>query len=443
MQTSMTTGSPAKSIVSFTLPVLAGNLLQLTYSIADTRIVGTYLGDHALAAVGATTVLNSLYIGFFMGIANGFAILTARFYGAANEQKVRCSFAAAFMLGSILAVLLAGLTLLFLSPVLHFLNVPDVLFAEARSYVSIIIGGLLITMLYDIFLASARAAGDSVTPLLILILSVGLNILGDLLLLGVLHTGVWGAAAATVGAQAIALLISALYILRKYAFFRIGFRDFRKITGRLIREMLATGISMGLMSSLINLGSMILQTAINGLSSSYIVAQSTARKITEVLMSVFVAFGHTMATYCSQNLGAGEHERIRRGMKAGCIITCSWCLVVFLIVWPFSSILVQLITGSRDAVMIRAATEYLRIDSVLYVLVALIFIFRNSLQGLGDRITPLISSGIEMGGKVVLTYTLVPALGYFGVILVEPIVWIVMILPLIVRIKRYVQSDFF
>ena len=201
-------------------------------------------------------------------------------------------------------------------------------------------------------------------------------------------------------------------------------------------EMIATGLSMGLMSSLINIGSLILQTAINQLGSSYIVAQTAARKITEALMSVFVAMGQTLATYCGQNYGAGDYRRIKKGMHFGYILTCSWCIAVFGIVCLFSPSMIRMITGSNDMVMIQAAAKYLRIDCILYVLVAVIFVQRNSLQGIGDRITPLISSGIEMAGKIFLTYTLVPLLGYLGVILVEPIVWIIMIIPLIIKMRR-------
>lgn len=438
----MTQGSPGKVILRFMIPVLLGNLLQLTYSIADTRIVGTFLGDQALAGVGATTVINSLYIGFFMGIANGFAILISQMFGAKERDRLKKAFATALFLGGILSVTLILITLVLINPILHFLNVPDELFAMSKGYISIILAGMIVTMFYDIFLAAARAIGDSLTPLLILILSVGLNIVGDIVLLRIFHTSVKGAAIATVGAQCIALGVCIIYLLKKYPFFRIKPHDFRNMEGKMAYEMMATGLSMGFMSSLINIGSLILQTAINGLGSSYIVAQTAARKITEMLMSIFIAMGQTMATYCGQNYGAGDYNRIKKGIRFGYILTCSWCILVFVIVYLFAPALIKMITGSHDMVMIQAATKYLQIDCILYVLVAIIFVQRNALQGIGDRVIPLISSGIEMLGKIILTYTLVPALGYMGVILVEPIVWIVMVIPLIIKmqmVKRRVE----
>ena len=433
----MTTGSPVRIIIKFTIPILLGNLLQLAYSVIDMRLVGTFLGDHALAAVGATSVMYTLFIGFFMGIANGFAVMTARHFGGKNMEKVHISFVSSIVMGAGLAVSISVLCLLFLGPIMRLLNVPDSIFAESAGYIRIIIAGLLITMLYDILIASARAIGDSVTPLLTLFLSVGLNIAGDVLLLGVLHTGVWGAALATVAAQLITAVVCGVYILRRYDFYRYRSGDLQLLERPMMVTMMKTGLSMALMSCLISIGSFVLQTAINGLGNSYIVAQSAARRITEILMSVFVAIGHTMATYCSQNLGADRWDRIHEGMKAGYWITCLWCVLVLVIVYTLAPTLICMITGSSDLVMIHAATQYLRIDSILYVLVAVIFVQRNSMQGIGDTVTPLISSGIEMAGKIILAFTLVPALGYFGVILVEPIVWIVMIIPLILKVRTW------
>ena len=433
----MTTGSPVRIIIKFTIPILLGNLLQLAYSVIDMRLVGTFLGDHALAAVGATAVLYTLFIGFFMGIANGFAVTTARHFGGKNMEKVHISFVSAVVMGAGLAASISILCLLFLGPILRLLNVPDSIFSESAGYIRIIIAGLLITMLYDILMASARAIGDSVTPLLTLFLSVGLNIAGDILLLGILHTGVWGAALATVAAQLITAVVCGVYILRKYDFYRYRSGDLQKLERPMMVTMMKTGLSMALMSSLISIGSFVLQTAINGLGNSYIVAQSAARRITEILMSVFVATGHTMATYCSQNLGADRWDRIHEGMRAGYRITCLWCVLVLIIVYTLAPTMICMITGSSDPVMIDAATRYLRIDTILYVLVAIIFVQRNSMQGIGDTVTPLISSGIEMAGKIILSFTLVPAMGYFGVILVEPIVWIVMIIPLIMKVRTW------
>ena len=433
----MTIGSPIKIITKFTIPILLGNLLQLAYNVIDMRLVGSFLGDRSLAAVGATAVMYTLFVGFFMGVANGFAVTTARYFGSKNMEKVHVAFVSSIVMGVVLSAGVSLLCLIFLSPIMQFLNVPENIFSESAGYIRIIIAGLVITMIYNVLLASARAIGDSITPLLTLFVSVGLNIFGDILFLGVLHTGVWGAAAATIASQAITAAVCCVYILNKYRFYRFRPADIRRMEQPMMVTMMKTGLSMAFMNSLISIGSFILQTAINDLGNSYIVAQSTARRITEILMSIFVAVGQTMATYCSQNLGADRWDRIHQGMKVGYWITCLWCIIVLVIVYTLAPTLIVLITSSSDAVMIHAADQYLRIDSILYVLVAIIFVQRHSMQGVGDTVTPLVSSGIEMIGKIILAYTLVPALGYFGVILVEPIVWIFMIIPLIWKVRKW------
>lgn len=437
----MTEGRPGAVIMRFMIPVLLGNLFQLTYSLADIHIVGRFLGDQALAGVGATSTLHTLYIGFFMGIANGYAITIAQLFGARFMERVRVAFAAALLLGGCLSVSMVGLTMLFLKNILRFLNVPNQVFSTSYSYISIIIVGMILTMFYDILITASRAIGDSKTPLMILMLSVGLNILGDIVLLGIMRTSVRGAAIATVGAQFIAFLVCAVYLLRKYPCFRVKRADFGKIELSMVKEMMAMGLSMGFMSSLISIGSLILQTAINSLGESYIVAQTAARKMTEALMSIFVAMGQTLTTYCGQNYGARKYQRIKAGMRFGYLVTCSWCVLVLIVAYTIAPACIRMITGSQDVVMIEASSKYLRIDCILYVLVAIIFVQRNSLQGLGEKRTPLFSSGIEMVGKIILTYTLVPKMGYNGVILVEPIVWIVMIVPLIVKMRQITRQE--
>lgn len=222
----LTKGKPSTLILAFALPIFLGNLLQLTYSVTDTRIVGSFLGEDALAAVGATTTLSNLIIGFLLGLANGFAIITAQRFGAKDIRGVKKSFAASLVLGTVISVVLTVLGLVFLQPILRFLNVPEHLIPVAGPYIFIIIAGLLATFLYDACAAALRALGDTVTPLVILAVSVALNIAGDLLFVLVLKAGVRGAAAATVLAQILAFVICWLYMLRRYEMLRLVREDF-------------------------------------------------------------------------------------------------------------------------------------------------------------------------------------------------------------------------
>ena len=412
----LTKGRPSVLILTFALPIFLANLLQLTYSLADTRIVGTFLGDNALAAVGATTTLSNLIVQFLMGMCNGFAIISAQCFGAKDMDRLRRSLGNSLVLGLLAAVVLTIGGLVFLQPILRFLNVPENLLNTATQYVSVIIAGLVVTLLYDVLSATLRAIGDTVTPLIVLAVSVVLNIGGDLLL--------------------IAVVVCAVYLWKKYEILRIRVDDLKLQDAGMLRNMLSSGLSMGFMSSLVNIGTLTLQTSINKLGQNIIIAHTAARKISEIFMIMFSVFGQTMATYCGQNLGDGKIDRIRRGILLATGYTCIWCTLNIVTAYTIGDWLVWLVTGSKNPEVIYNATLYLKIDTLFYYVTAVICIVRNSMQGLGERIVPLISSSLEMIGKIVIAATLVPMFGYPGVIAAEPIVWFIMIIPLLMKILR-------
>ena len=436
----LTKGKPSTLILAFAIPIFFANLLQLTYSIVDTRIVGSYLGENTLAAVGATTTLSNLMIGFLLGLSNGFAIITAQKFGAKDHEGVRKSFAMSLKLGCVTALVITAVCLIFLKQILGFMNVSAGLMKTASAYIFIIIAGLLATFLYDACAAALRALGDTLTPLMILLVSVCLNIVGDILLVVVFKTGVRGAAAATVFSQMLAFIICWLYMVRKYELLRIKFSDITENDSDEIRQMrknmLSAGLSMGFMSSLVNIGSLTLQTAINKLGQDIIVAHTAARKISEIFMIMFSVFGQTMATFCGQNIGAGEVKRVKKGIKLAIFYTCIWCTLAIIASYTISPWLVYLVTGSHNDVVIRNASNYLKFDTLFYYVTAVICVVRNAMQGLGEQITPLVSSSLEMIGKTVIAFTLVPMLGYTGVIVAEPLVWFIMVIPLLVKIFK-------
>lgn len=436
----LTKGRPSILILGFALPIFLANLLQLTYSIVDTRIVGSYLGESTLAAVGATTTLSNLMIQFLMGVSNGFAIITAQKFGAKDYDVVRKSFAMSLKLGCTIALAITIVCLVFLRQILVFLNVSDTLMETAMSYIFVIIAGLLATFLYDACAAALRALGDTLTPLIILLVSVCLNIVGDIFLVVVVKMGVRGAALATVLAQAIAFVICWIYMVKKYEVLRVKGEDFvgdkSDADRQMLKNMLSAGMSMGFMSSLINIGSLTLQTAINKLGQDIIVAHTAARKISEIFMIMFTVFGQTMATYCGQNIGAGEVKRVKQGIRLAILYTCIWCTMVLIASYTIGPWLVYLVTGTHNDVVITNATNYLKFDTIFYFVTAVICIVRNAMQGLGEQITPLVSSSLEMIGKIVIAFTLVPMLGYTGVIVAEPIVWFIMVIPLLIKIFR-------
>lgn len=432
----MTKGNPTRLILQFAIPLLIGNLFQLVYSLTDTRIVGSFLGESALAAVGATNSLNSLMIGFLMGMTNGFAIVTARYFGGGDHKGMKKAIAGTIVLSTGTVVVLTVLTVAFLTPLLRVLNTPEELLVQSASYFRIILLGMIVTVFYDACAATLRAVGDSITPLIFLVLSTAFNVGLDLLFICVFDWGVPSAAAATVMAQGISVLMCLLFIKWKYPQLVPGRDDFMRFfhDRHVFQWMYSTGLSMGFMLSLVNLGSVVLQSAINTFGADIIVAHTAARKLTEVFMMPFSVLATTMATYCSQNLGAGQLARIKAGIWRALLLSWVWCLIVIAIVYTIVPTLIYMVTGSTTPDIIDTATKYLHINAVFYFVTVVISVLRNSLQGLGDLTTPLISSSIELVGKVLIVLLLVPRLDYMGVIVSEPIIWFIMVIPLIVQV---------
>ena len=379
----LTKGKPSRLILAFAIPIFMANILQLTYSIVDTRIVGSYLGENSLAAVGATTTLSNLMIGFLMGLANGFAIITAQKFGARDYAGVKKSFALSIKMGCIIALAITVLCLLFLRQILGFLNVSNDLMGMAVSYIFIIIAGLVATFLYDACAAALRALGDTVTPLVILAVSVCLNMAGDIFFVVVLKAGVAGAAIATVLAQVIAFIVCYVYMVKRYELLRLSRSDL--FDSHLLRRHLKSSDE---------------NCDTEGAECKDSENNMTPEVIAVMKMTMLKA-GLSMAIIASYTIGP----------------------------W-----LVKLVTGTNNPIVIKNATNYLKFDTLFYYVTAVICIVRNAMQGLGEQITPLVSSSLEMVGKIVIAFTLVPLLGYTGVIVAEPIVWFIMVIPLLVKI---------
>lgn len=431
----LTKGNPLKLILQFALPVCIGNVFQLFYSLADTRIVGSYLGKNALAAVGSTNSLNSMIIGFLLGMTNGFAIIVSRYFGAKKYKDMKKAVAATFELGIAVSIIFTVISVVFLENILVLLNTPDKIIGMASEYFTIILVGMTAQMLYNVCSGILRAIGDSVTPLCFLIGSTICNIGLDLIFINVFKSGVKGAAYATVISQILSFVLCMVYMWIKYPLLRVGRSDFI-ISGALLKEMCSTGFSMGFMLSLINIGSVALQMCINSFGENIIIAHTAARKITDVFMLPFTVFGTTMATYCGQNYGAGEYGRIRKGVRAVLIITWGWCILVIIASYTVAPYLVRMVTGNSDSEVLNTAELYLKVDTVLYFVCTLICILRNVMQGIGDSITPIVSSAIELITKVAVALLLTPYLGYMAIILAEPISWVLMVIPILWKLGR-------
>lgn len=431
----LTEGKPLKLILTFALPLFVGQLFQLFYGLVDTRIVGDTLGETSLAAVGATSTLNDLLIGLLNGVTNGFAIIIATYFGAKDEMHMKKAVGGTIVLGVASALVISGLSLLFLHPILQFLNVSPQLLSEAKSYIGVILAGLVVATCYNICAAILRAIGDSFTPLIFLVIATVLNIFLDYAFILYLHTGVAGAAWATVISQAVSAVLCFLYMYKKYPQLRLHCEDILPQKDVYIK-LLSTGISMGFMISFVQMGTLALQTAINTFGINTIVAHSAARKITTIFFLPTSVLGTTLSTFCGQNLGAGKYSRIKKGMRDTLFLTWGWCIVVLMITYTFVPHVVQLITASTETEIIDTATLYLRVNSLFYFVPVAIGLLRNSMQGFGDSKTPVFSSSLELVGKVAIAYLLAPQIGYWGIIVAEPIVWFIMVIPLVVNTVR-------
>lgn len=431
----LTTGKPIKIILLFAIPLFIGQLFQLFYSLADTRIVGAILGETSLAAVGATTTLSDFLIGLLNGFTNGCAIIIATYFGSGDRANMKKAIGGTILSGVVLSVLISAGCLLFLPQILGALNVADFLMAESKAYIGIVLAGLLAATLYNVCAAILRALGDTFTPLLFLILAAVLNVVLDYTLIKYGNMGVAGAALATVIAQAVSAVLCFFYMKVRYPELSLSREDFRfdKI---IYKKLIATGSSMGFMVAFVNLGTLALQITINTFNQDIIVAHTAARKATNIFMLPFSVLGTTLATFCGQNLGAGKYSRIKTGLRDTLLLTFIWCAGVALVAYTLSRPLIHMITASDNEVVLSTASLYLKVNTSFYFVTAIICLFRNSMQGFGDNKTPVFSSSLELIGKVAISFLLAPAIGYMGIIVAEPIVWFIMVIPLIVNMVR-------
>lgn len=431
----LTKGPVFRTLLTFAIPIFLGNLFQLFYSLTDTRIVGTYLGDAALAAVGGSAILCNFMITFLNGMSLGFAVPMARLYGGKDYDRLKKAFALATGMGLMLCTLLVTGALFFLENLLDFMKIEEYLRVDAKSYCTVLIGGMFFTFAYNFGAAVLRALGNSVTALLMLVCSSILNVVLDLYFINGLQLGVFGAGLATVISQGVSAILCILYMWKKYPMLHFGKRDLKPELS-IIRELLAAGCSMAFMNSLVQFGTLMLQTAINGLGQNVMVAHAAARKVTEIFMMAFSITGSAMCTFTGQNMGAQKYDRIRKALFGAIGFVFCWVCLVILLANTVAGNLIQMITGTDTTEIIETGTLYLRFDTLFYFVASMITLLRNTLQGLGNHITPIVSSFVELAGKVVFAKLMVPKLGYWGVILAEPVVWILMVIPLVVMILR-------
>lgn len=423
----MTQGNPMKLILAFAIPLFIGNIFQQVYSMVDTMVAGYNLGDNAIAAIGATSSLYGLIIDFASGLNSGYAIVVTQRFGAHDETKLKASIAGMIELDAAVTVVLTVLSLVFLRPLMRFMNTPDVIFGQAYSYIAVICAGMAATIAYNMFAGILRSFGNSRTSLYFLIISSLLNMGMDLLFVAVLHMGVAGAALATVIAQTISAILCGAYVFRNYGELMPGREDFRAHP-TLLAELFSNGIAMALMYCVVDLGSVIFQRANNALAETIISAHTASRRIIGIMMQPLATVSNASSTFVGQNWGAKKPERIRTALRQVMGMEIAWSLFGCAVIFAFGGTLVRFTTGTSDSLIIGNAVMSLRWHLAFFPALGCLLVLRTAMQAMGRRTAPILSSCIELGMKLLSAVFLIPRLGFFGTSITEPVTWTVMLL---------------
>lgn len=432
----MTRGDPFRLVLQFSLPLFCSNMLQQVYNLTDTALAGHLLGSAALAEIGATAALYGLIMNFAFGMNNGLALTVSRCFGAGEREGIRRAVGWMVTLSAAVSIVLTTVSLLGRGALLQVLQVPAEVWDGAAAYLTVILLGIPLTMLYNMEAALLRAVGNSVTPLLFLLFSSVLNVGLDAAFMGPLGMGVRGAAVATVLAQGISAVLGAVYLVRSYPELHFAPAHLKKSARRAVMNMFWAGMSMGLMSAIYNLGSVALQSSINALGSVYITAQTAARRMAEMYFIPGGALGIAVATFSSQNLGAGRRSRIGQSVRAALKIYFVWWLFVLAFTFLLGEPVLRLITGSSDARIISNAMLYLKISVPIIPPMAVLVILRNMLQGIRHTVEPLLASALELIGKVIFAVWLVPVWGYRAVCFCEPTTWVICFVFILLAVWR-------
>lgn len=419
----MTTGSPFRLILGFAVPMLMGLLFQQFYSMVDTIIVGKYLGVSALASVGSTSSINFMIIGFCTGVCSGFSIPVAQRFGAGDHHGLRCFVANAGWLSAIFSAVMTIIVCFLCMDILRWMDTPDDIIQGAYDYIFIIFAGIPVTYLYNILAGIIRSLGDSRTPVYFLLLSSVINIFLDLFTILVMGMGVEGAAYATVISQAISGVLCFLYMRSHFPILRMT-REERKFNLRMAKILCGIGVPMGLQYSITAIGSVILQTAVNGLGSLYVAAISAGNKLTLFFTCPFEALGATMATWAGQNVGAGKIDRVKEGVKYALLIGCVYAVAAFVILTLFSKYLALLFLDADEVSTIGNVSLFLFGNSLFYIALVFVNVVRFSIQGMGFSTFAILAGVFEMFARTFAGMFLVSIFGYPAACFASPMAWI-------------------
>ena len=419
----MTQGSPAKLIMMFSLPLLIGNIFQQMYHISDILIVGRLLGVNALAALGSTAPLYFMFLLISFGFTGGLTVITAQKFGAKDYDLMRKSMTHCVYASTALSLAIMIFLFAFLHPFLKIMNVPEVILEDSYNFMSVLTGGMVMIVFYNLLSGFIRAVGDSKTPLYFLILSTVLNVLFNFVLIYYVKLGVVGSALGTVSAITIAVILCLFYMYKKFPVMRLKKTDW-KYDRAFMKEHLAVAIPMALQFSILSLSIMIIQSVCNSFGPDVIAAFTAALRIEQLATQPLLALGIALSTYSAQNWGAGKLARIRKGVRVSALISLSIAISVSLLVRFIGSDMIAVFIKGDNLSIVEIGKEYLRISTYYYFFLGMIFVFRNTLQGMGKPFIPLMGSCVELVVRSFAAIYLAKVIDYKGVFYAGPIAWV-------------------
>lgn len=431
MKSDLLNGKPIKSILLFALPIMGSSMLQYNYNLVDNIIVGRYVGTDALAAVGNVGSINGFIIGTALGLTAGFTIPVAQNFGAGDKKKMNKFAGASISMSLVIGLIIVIAAHILSKPLLRLIDTPEDIIEISSSYVNILYYTVPIQMLLNNFNALARAVGESKKPLYFLIASVFVNLFLDILFVGHFRWGVVGAAWATAISQLTAVVLSAIYIFRYNKEYNITKRDLL-IDAKTSFMQLKLGIPLSLQFTITSIGSMVLQTAVNGFGSSVIAGFTAAGRVEQLTNIPMSGLGVGTMTFVSQNYGAGNYKRIIQSVRKILVLDIAVSVVCSLILVLAGPYVVQLFMTEYNEDIMFAAKHYLWAIAECYSLVAVLFVFRNTLQGLGYTYANMIAGAGELFGRLAVALIFTPLIGFNAVCYAGPVAWLLADIPLIV-----------
>lgn len=426
----MTVGKPSKLIIQFMIPMFLGNVFQQFYNVADSIVAGQFLGVQALAAIGSTGSLMFFVTGWMNGMSSGFAILVSQWFGAKKYDRMRHYVAMSVYLSIILSVLMTVGFLAANVPILRMMNYSPDIMPDVTAYMGIIYAGLIVTAAYNALAAFLRALGDSRSPLYFLIISAAINVVLDIVFIVYGGMGVDGCAYATVIAQAISALLCFIYIVKRYPILHLKREDFR-ISFRSWGRLLALGIPMALQFSITAIGTIIVQGAVNVYGEIYMAGFSAAGKLQNIIATVFSAFGATIATYVGQNRGAGKMDRVRQGVRTTQMMIIVYSVFAMAVVLLLGRYMMWIFVSPSETEVIDVAVLYFRTVFWCYPFLGSIFLYRNTLQGLGYGLVPMLGGVFELVARAGIVLLVAGRTSFVGVCLSDPAAWLSALIPLV------------